>query len=62
MKEQGQSHAKAFQDFEDAFKSKLDAVMSEARPMGNRWGIDGNRWESMGLMAIKVGMMLDGFL
>ena len=55
MKEQGQSHAKAFQDFEDAFKSKLDAVMSEARPMGNRW-------ESMGLMAIKVGMMLDGFL
>ena len=46
MKEQGQSHAKAFQDFEDAFKSKLDAVMSEARPMGNRWGIDGNRWDS----------------
>lgn len=31
MKEQGQSHAKAFQDFEDAFKSKLDAVMSEVQ-------------------------------
>ena len=36
MKEQGQSHSKAFQDFEDAFKSKLDAVMSEATPMWNR--------------------------
>lgn len=31
MKEQGQSHSKAFQDFEDAFKSKLDAVMSEVQ-------------------------------
>eukprot|EP00435_Cladocopium_sp_Y103_P075512 s5_g59.t1 len=31
MKEQGHSHTKAFQDFEDAFKAKLDAVMSEVQ-------------------------------
>ena len=31
MKEQGQSHAKTFQEFEDAFTSKLDAVTFEVR-------------------------------
>lgn len=31
MKEQGQCHTKAFQEFEDAFKSKFDSVMSEVQ-------------------------------
>lgn len=31
MKEQGQCHTTAFQEFEDAFKSKFDSVMSEVQ-------------------------------